>query len=844
MSVKLNYQRAETAVTFVCFCCLIAVETRAAKDIYERRENMTGSLLRSTRKGIILTIALFLSFITISLYAQPVVTAVRLIPSAPGFGEAFTLEVDFCAQRHNAIVMIAAVSTSSTFQNAQLSGAGQVFVVTRRPGNPHVAAANPGEDFGLIVRGNWGGSAPANCSYCTAADGTTATARFNLTMPQREAFPGCNVTDLNMLIRLRDSNMSEGDWQGAANTCPAGSDRWNSTAWQIPLVPAFANIQKKADGVLQVANDLLLYQIDYQYANQRLTITDPIPGGGNFTLVQAGPMGIWTGTPPIGSTSGTLTWVLPDRTGQRGVAEGTVWFLLRMNTNIADGTVIPNTATGTGTVSGVTSSLTRITKGQPVINITKSQRSDSVPHGTNVTYYLEYSINGSKLVAYQPFDDMATGVYAGASPPTNWRFSPSPLAANQSWEIFDECGTGDRQVRGHSPNLSYPNLLYDGLGTAFCTGIIVSDIKITASYEGADALIHIRNNGINGVGSIAYSLGISVDRNFGSNPNGFIGFQRCVTTAGPTSSCIWPASADPGIGKIETNRWYTVKVEALSDYQFRAKVWAKGEPEPANWDVTWTDPTPPANSSCASGMWYTGYGQQGGDSGWVRDIYNNFVIYEPRVSANTRLYDTIPAGIIYQGYQGPLAPSSTTPLLNWNLGTISNEGGTYTWWARVDTCDPITNRATIAGTGVAPVDSNIVITMPICREITGVTKTANVTSASIGQTITWTVSWCNNGMSTVTNYRIFDTIPAGLGYTNCAGGTSCSRAGSIITWNIGNVAPGACGSVTWWGPVVGPFGFMPELLFRQSYARANISWAINNAFEQAVLSDTLPACRN
>lgn len=784
---------------------------------------MTGPLSRSTKKGIILTTVLLLSLIAASLYAQPAITAVRLIPAAPGFGETFTLEVDFCAQKYNAIAMIAAVSSSSTFQNAQLSGSGQVFVVTKRPGNPLVPSALPGEDFGLIVRGNWGGAAPSNCSYCTGADGTTATARFNLTMPEKEAFPGCNVTDLNLLIRLRDSNMSEGEWITAANTCAAGSDKWNTTSWQIPLVPAFANVQKKADGVLQDVNDLLLYQIDYEYANQALTIRDTIPGGGSFTLIQAGPMGIWTGTPAIGSTSGTLTWVLPNKTGQRGVTQGTVWFLLRMTTDIADNTVIPNTANYTGSVSGASSSLTRITVGQPVINITKSQRSASVNYGDNVTYYLEYSINGSKLVAYQPFDDLALGVYAGSSPPTGWRFDRPTLAANQSWEVFDECGTGDRQIRGHSPNFSYPGLLYNGLGSAFCTGIIVSDIKVTASYEGADALVFVRNNGVDGPGAIAYSVGLSVDRNFGTNPNGYIGFQRCVTTAGPTTNCVWPSSADPAIGKIETNRWYTMKIEALSDYQFRAKVWAKGDPEPSAWDVTYTDGAPPANSSCASGMWYTGYGQQGGDSGWVKDIYNNFVIYEPRVSANTQLYDTIPTGVVYQGNQGLLTPSTTTPRINWNLGSISNEGGTYTWWGRVNTCDPITNRATIAGATVAAVDSNIVITTPICREVTGVTKTANVTSASIGQTITWTISWCNNGISTVTNYRIFDTIPAGLGYTNCTGGTSCGRAGSLITWNLGNVAPGACGSVTWYGPVVGPFGYYPEI-YDEFFSRNLKEW--------------------
>lgn len=740
--------------------------------------------------------------------AQPVVTSVVMTPPNPGFGQTFTVDLTFCAQKFNSIVLISAVSTSNTFQNAQLSGSGQVFLITKRGVNVHVPAANPGEDFGYTVRGNWGSGAPSNCSYCTGADGTTANARFVLTMPNKESFPGCNITNLYMLFKLRDSNMAESDWAGGATTCGAGSDRYVTPAWQIPLMPAFANVQKRADGVLQNVGDLLLYQIQYEYANQALTITDTIPGGGNFTLVQAGPMGIWNNTPAIGSTSGTLQWNLPNRTGVRGVSEGTVWFLLRMTTDIPNNTIVPNTANATGSVTGATSSLTSITKGQPVINITKSQRNASVPIGANVTYYLEYSINGSRLMAYQPFDDLPLGSYYNVTgPPTGWRFDPTTMT-NGTWEVFDECGTGDRALRGNSAALNYPGLLYQGLGTSFCQGVIVTDIKITASYEGADSLVFIRNNGVNGAGAIAYAVGLSVDRNFGSGANGYIGFQRCVTTAGPTTTCTWPtapAAADPGIGKIETNRWYTLKVEAISDYQFRAKVWRKGDPEPSAWDITWTDNTPPANSSCAATTWYTGYGQQGGDSGWVKDIYNNFVIYEPRVSANTVLYDTIPGGITYLGYQGPLAPSSTTPRLNWNLGSISNEGGTYTWWGRVNICDPITNRATIGGSLMAAVNSNEVVTLPVCPSEASITKTAGVASATLGAVVTWNISYCNVGMTTLTNYRIYDTRPATMGYGGCSGGNTCGQAGSIISWNMGNLAPGACGTVSWWGPITGPF---------------------------------------
>ncbi len=765
--------------------------------------------IRSVIAGRITAILIF-TLLTMSslIYSQPVINSVTLNPPAPAFGQTFTVTVDYCAQRYNSIVLIGAVSSNPTFQNAQLSGSGQVFLVTRRGVNVAVPAANPGENFGLEVRGNWGSSAPANCSFCTGADGTTATARFVLTMPNQESFPGCNTTDLYFLIKMRDSNMAESDWMGAATTCAAGSDRYVTPAWQIPLVTPYATIQKRAEGVLQDVGDLLLYQIQYEYANQGLTITDTIPGGGSFTLVQAGPMGIWNNTPAIGSTSGTLQWNLPNRAGVRGVSQGTVWFLLRMTTDIPDNTVVPNTANATGSVSGATSSLTNITVGQPVINITKSQRTSTVPFGQNVTYYLEYSINGSKLVAYQPFDDLPLGsFYNVTGPPTGWRFDPTTMT-NGTWDIFDECATGDRVLRGNSATMNYPGILYQGLGTSFCQGVIVSDIKITASYEGADSLIFIRNNGqSNTAGAVAYAVGLSVDRNFGgSGAQGYIGFQRCH---GNPATCIWPpppAAADPGIGKIETNRWYTLKVQALSDYQFRAKVWRKGDPEPAAWDITWTDTTPPANSSCAAGTWYTGYGQQGGDSGWVKDLYNNFVIYEPRVSANTILYDTIPAGVVYQGYQGPLIPSTTTPRLNWNLGSIANEGGTYTWWGRVDTCDPITNRATIAGAAMAAVNSNEVVTIPACPTpvITLVKSHQPAGPVSAGAAVTWALNVCNSAAGPTANpMTVWDTIPTSMLWGGWVGpaGNGTTAPGGVIWWDASPLNAGACRQFTWWGTV-------------------------------------------
>jgi len=141
------------------------------------------------------------------------------------------------------------------------------------------------------------------------------------------------------------------------------------------------------------------------------------------------------------------------------------------------------------------------------------------------------------------------------------------------------------------------------------------------------------------------------------------------------------------------------------------------------------------------------------------------------------------------------------------LGNLADVSGSLTWWATVNTCDPVTNRASIDGNDpIIPQHSNITVFTPICPQVTGITKTANVTQAGVGQTITFSITYCNTGPSTIRNYQIWDTRPARMSYVGCSGGTSCGIAGSLITWNMGDLAPvgaGSCpqGTVRWWGVV-------------------------------------------
>jgi hypothetical protein len=114
-------------------------------------------------------------------------------------------------------------------------------------------------------------------------------------------------------------------------------------------------MSKTTEGEVQAQGDLVLYSINYTYWNGQLTLTDTIPGGGDLQLVSFGPAGMTGGSvtgPAIGLSSGSFTWTLPDRTGQPGVASGTVWMLYKETANPPT-TNKDYANNATGTMSGV-----------------------------------------------------------------------------------------------------------------------------------------------------------------------------------------------------------------------------------------------------------------------------------------------------------------------------------------------------------------------------------------------------------------------------------------------------------------------------------------------------------
>ncbi len=105
-------------------------------------------------------------------------------------------------------------------------------------------------------------------------------------------------------------------------------------------------------------------------------------------------------------------------------------------------------------------------------------------------------------------------------------------------------------------------------------------------------------------------------------------------------------------------------------------------------------------------------------------------------------------------------------------------------------------------------------------------KTINVASATIGDTITYCISWQNNTGGS-TNVVIWDTLPMAMTYLGAD--NSGTYAPRLVTWDLGSRANGASGSVCFWAVIAG-YPWLPgadaatNLAFRSAREEDVIPW--------------------
>lgn len=177
-------------------------------------------------------------------------------------------------------------------------------------------------------------------------------------------------------------------------------------------------------------------------------------------------------------------------------------------------------------------------------------------------------------------------------------------------------------------------------------------------------------------------------------------------------------------------------------------------------------------------------------------VANNVVVTET-YDANTTFVSATPA------------PDAGTNN-QWAIASLA-AGESKTITVTVSVASPLDNGTTLTNVAQVVSDetpipiSDTEYTLVESDPDLSATKAANPTSGSSvapGQTITYTINYANTGNMNATGVTISDVIDANLtNVTPLDGGT---LTGNTITWDIGNVAAGASGSVSFTADVVSP----------------------------------------
>ena len=161
-------------------------------------------------KSILLT-GVILLFSTL-VFADAHVISVTMSPANPGFGDLVSITVNYCAQLYNDEYIAIAFSSQASKVSADLSGAGQVFVVSNRGVDVATSqpAAAPGGVIGYLANVQ-PGAVTSDCSDCSSGAGKLFTNVYAVHIPPASSFPGCNISNLHLFVGMKDANLNAGD---------------------------------------------------------------------------------------------------------------------------------------------------------------------------------------------------------------------------------------------------------------------------------------------------------------------------------------------------------------------------------------------------------------------------------------------------------------------------------------------------------------------------------------------------------------------------------------------------------------------------------------------------------
>ncbi|BAL80367.1 DUF7619 domain-containing protein [Caldisericum exile] len=540
-------------------------------------------------------------------------------------------------------------------------------------------------------------------------------------------------------------------------------------------------ITKSSNPTSQNVNGTITYTITAtNNGNENLingTIIDTLPNG--VTYVSSGGGGVYNAGPPA-----TVTW-----NGVSIPANGGTWSAtvsVKITKNVTDGEILTNSVSGSGTdTQGNNYSFgpatAQTTVNAPKLTISKVDSPDPVKAGGNITYTITVSNNGSAPASNVVITDtiptnttfVSASFIAGSGTITDpgvgntgtvtWALAGTLDAGNSvivqlvvkvnspinDNTIIHNTATVDSEEQG--PLLDTEQTIVSSLPNLVITKSASEnpvrqdrDLTYTIRCENSGTM-NLTNvvvtdtlpNGITFVSATPNPTNINgqtLTWNIGSLPSGS-SFNIIVTVH---------VNQNVPSGTVLTN-----SVNATSDQVSASATCDTTIGAPANLTISKSDNIDPvpAGQNIIYTIKYQNTGGQTATGVMITDILPSNVIY---VSSN-------PSGTYNSG------PPAT---LTWNIGSLpAGSSGTITVTVQVPVNTTngtvFTNNATISSDNTNPVsdsEDTTVLSAPVLT----INKTSTMphNPAQPGDTVTYTITYGNNGNLTAANTFIVDKIPA------------------------------------------------------------------------------------
>jgi uncharacterized repeat protein (TIGR01451 family) len=183
----------------------------------------------------------------------------------------------------------------------------------------------------------------------------------------------------------------------------------------------------------------------------------------------------------------------------------------------------------------------------------------------------------------------------------------------------------------------------------------------------------------------------------------------------------------------------------------------------------------------------------------------------PNAASSVVMTDVLPASLLFQSIAAPAGFTCTTPAagangtVTCNAATLANgANAVFTLTVRVasgSTSGTATNTAGVTSATADPDNGDTSdpappVTLAPASSDVSITKSTNTTSASTGQTVTWTIGVSNAGPSIATNVVVTDTLPAGVQFVSATPSQGTCSGTTNVTCSLGNLASGANATIT------------------------------------------------